>query len=318
MKLNKKNVIIAVALLVLGFGGYKLWKKNQKPEDTYREVTLDKGDIQVTVTATGTVQPLNRLEIKPPISGRVEQVLVNEGQEVRKGQVLAWMSSTERAALLDSARAQGAAELKRWEDLYKATPVIAPINGTIILRSVESGQSFTSTDAILVMSDRLAIQAQVDETDLAQITLKQPAQIVLDAYSGDKIPGVVSQIAYEAKTVNNVTTYIVDVLPEKAPDFMRSGMTANVIFTVDSRNNVLRVPNDVLKSTDGKTTVLVKKDREPAFTQEVKTGLSDGKFTEIIEGLKGDETLVVKELNLSEEENKNPLAPNIRRRGKKK
>jgi macrolide-specific efflux system membrane fusion protein len=304
-------------VLVVAAGMFWLWKRNQKPEPTFREVTLDRGEIIVNITATGTVQPQNRLEIKPPISGRVEQVLVDEGQMVKKGQILAWMSSTERAALLDSARAQGEAEVKRWEDLYRATPVIAPIRGMIIQRSVESGQSFTSTDAILVMSDRLTVQAQVDETDLAAVKLGQPAELVLDAYSKEKIPGKVAQIAYEAKTVNNVTTYIVDVLPIETPDFMRSGMTANVIFNTEIKKDVLRAPNEVLKTADGVTTVLVKAPGKGApISTEVKTGLTDGKFTEIVSGLEGKETLMVKELDTSEKENSNIFSPNIKKRPK--
>lgn len=318
MKLSKKHLIILAVVLLSAFGAYKLWKKNQKAEDVYREVKVDRGDIGISVTATGTVQPQNRLEIKPPISGRVETVLVQEGETVKRGQILAWMSSTERAALLDSARAEGKGEVKRWEELYKATPVIAPINGTIIQRAVESGQSFTNVDAILVMSDRLTVQAQVDETDLAQIKLKQPAELILDAYSQESFPGTVAQIAYEAKLVNNVTTYIVYVVPDKTPDFMRSGMTANVIFNIEKKEDVLRIPNEVIKTQDNKTSVLVKVPGKPPLTQEVQLGLSDGKFTEVISGLEGKETLLVRELNLAEEKSNNPLAPNISRRGKKK
>ncbi len=58
----------------------------------------------------------------------------------------------------------------------------------------------------------------------------QPASVVLDAYPDQPFPGKVNEIAYDAKTVNNVTTYSVNVLPDKTPTFMRSGMTANVSF----------------------------------------------------------------------------------------
>src|SRR5262249_54993338 len=146
----------------------------------------------------------------------------------KKGQVMAWMSSTERAALLDAASARGEDELKQWEELYRPTPILAPIPGTVIARNVESGQTFTVSDAVLTMSDRLTVKAQVDETDIAQIALKQRASIVLDAYPQEKLDAIVDQIAYDAKTVNSVTTYVVDVLPRNTPKFMRSSMTANV------------------------------------------------------------------------------------------
>ena len=216
----------AIAGLLLAGGiaaALWLWNSDGKPVPEYRPVQATRGDIEMTVLSTGIVQPRNRLEIKAPIPGRVEQVLVEEGQYVKRGTVLAWMSSTERAALLDAARAKGAEEVQRWEELYRATPILAPIEGTLILRNVEPGQSFTSTDAVFVMSDRLIVVAQVDETDIGLIRLKQPARIELDAYPGRHFDGRVEQIAYDAKTVSNVTTYAVDVLPGRRPRCRRRG-----------------------------------------------------------------------------------------------
>src|SRR4051812_46219417 len=219
-------MIGAVGALIAGGVGYKVYTA-QSSKLSYRPAQIRKGEMKITILSTGVVQPENRVDIKPPIAGRVEKVLVNEGDVVKKGQVIAWMSSTERAALLDAASARGEDELKQWEEMYKPTPILAPIPGTIIARNVESGQTFTVSDAILSMSDRLTVKAQVDETDIAEIKLKQTASIVLDAYPRAQIEAVVDQIAYDAKTVNNVTTYVVDVLPTTTPKYMRSGMTAN-------------------------------------------------------------------------------------------
>ncbi len=269
---------------------------HRNPEGvSYTSVTLKRGNIQVSVLATGQVSPENRLEIKPPIAGRVEQVLVEEGQLVKKGDIMAWMSSSERAALLDAARAQGPAEIKKWEKLYKPTPVIAPIDGTIILKSVESGQTFSNTDAILVMSDRLTVKAQVDETDIAQIRVKQPAEIVLDAYPDAKISGQVDQIGFEAKQFNSVTTYIVDVLPDQTPDFMRAGMTANVTFAIDAKQNVLLIPNEALKMKNGKTLTMVPSVTGPV-EKEIVLGASDGRQSEVISGLNENDTVLIRQI----------------------
>lgn len=294
---NKKRIIVSTLLLVVisAVGGYYFWNKQQQPEVTYKESKPSRGDLVVSILSTGVVQPENRLEIKPPIAGRVETVLVDEGQRVKKGQLLAWMSSTERAALLDAARAKGLDELKHWEELYRATPILAPINGMIISRNTEAGQTFTGQDPIFVMSDRLTIKAQVDETDIAQIKLRQKAEIILDAYPGQTFDAKVDQIAYDAKTVNNVTTYIVDVLPEKTPAFLRSGMTANVTFYVAEKNNVLLLPNDAIKAEDGDFYVMVKsaKPDEQPRKQEIETGITDGKRTEIISGINETDIVLV-------------------------
>ncbi len=292
--IGRKFLLWGIGAALLLLGGYALWRKTAQDQPTYKEVQVQRGDLSLTVLTTGTVQPENRLEIKPPIAGRVDQVLIQEGEYVRKGTILVWMSSTERAALLDAARSQGPEEVKRWEDLYRPTPVIAPINGTVILRSVEAGQTFTNSESILVMSDRLTIKAQVDETDMAQVKLKQKAEIILDAYPGQSVPAVVDQIAFEAKNVNNVTTYVVDVLPLKTPDFMRSGMTANVSFKINERKGVLLLPVDCVTTQDGKRSVLKKNPNEAPSITAVETGLTDGKNIEILSGLtEGDTVLAI-------------------------
>ena len=317
-KRRYRRVFAILVLLVLGGGAVFYWRAGGDAQPSYREVSVIRGDLEVTILSTGVVQPRNRLEIKPPIAGRAEQVLVQEGQHVSKGQILAWTSSTERAALIDAARARGAAELKRWEELYRATPVLAPISGTVISRNVEPGQTFTNNDAVFVMSDRLTIKAQVDETDIAQIRLRQPAQLVLDAYPDQPFAGHVDQVAYDAKTVNNVTTYEVDLLPEKTPAFMRSGMTANVSFVMDSRRNVLLVPSEAVKLSNGSSYVLVApaKSREAPIEKSIKTGLSDGKRTEVLEGVSEGEKLLARQLRLDgkSESLSSPLAPYGRRR----
>jgi macrolide-specific efflux system membrane fusion protein len=294
--LKKKSFWIFILLLSVGIGVYYFYfKKDQASDVKYREVTVSKGSVRDTILATGTVQPENRLEIKPPIPGRVEEIVADEGQRVTKGQILAWMSSTERAALLDAARAKGPAELKHWEDYYKATPILAPIDGMIILRSLQAGQTFTGTDAVYVMSDRLTVKAQVDETDIAKIKMSQKAQIVLDAYPNETLPGHVDRIAYDATIVNNVTNYIVDVLPEQTPDFMRSGMTANVTFVVATRENILVLPKEAVKSKGNHSYVLVSNPDDPKKPkqQDVELGLSDGKQVEITSGLSEGEVVLM-------------------------
>lgn len=310
---KSKWIIVAVAVIVLG-GGFWFWRSSREARPLYQEFSIQRGDLSITILSTGTVQPENRLEIKPPVAGRIDQVLIKEGQKVSKGQILAWMSSTERAALLDAARSQGEEEVKKWEELYRSTPVLAPLSGTIILRSIESGQTVTNSDAILVMSDRLIVKAQVDETDMAQVQLKQKADVVLDAYSSEKITAKVDQIAFEAKTTNNVTTYDVDVLPDRTPAFMRAGMTANVTFYVDSRKDVLLVPTEAVSYGKGGPHVLMKSESNlnalPS-EQPIKLGLSDGRQTEVLDGLKDGDIVVSVKLRSkdSKPSASNPFGP---------
>ncbi len=306
---SKKLWIIIILILAVG-AGYYYWKQTQTKKSAIAQATVkvQRGDISFTISSTGSISPQNRVEIKPPISGRIESILVNEGDSVRKGQVLAWMSSTERAALLDAARTKGREEVSRWEDLYKATPIIAPITGSVIARSVNPGQTVGPADPVVVVSDRLIVRVQVDETDIAKIKLGQAATILLDAYRDKPISARVDHIAYEAKTVNNVTIYEVEVLPSQTMSFFRSGMSCNVVFQIASKENVLLVPVSAVTQKGKHASV-----NSGGKQVRVEVGLSDGKNIEILEGLIEGDEISMAQVQLSGgrqgQRSSNPLTP---------
>lgn len=312
---SRRKAVAAIIFILAIVAVALIWKKSGSNGASYDEVTVSVCDIRPTVLSTGTVAPENRLEIKPPIAGRIDEVLVDEGYEIKKGQMLIKMSSTERAALLDAARAQGASELKQWETYYKPAPILAPIDGTIIVRSAEAGQTVTNNDVILVMSDRLTVKARVDETDIGSIRLKQKADIVLDAYPDDTISGGVDKIAYDSKTVNNVTTYIVDILPDDVPPQMRSGMTSNVTFFLEPKTKVLCLPGNAVQIKDQRRFAIVPggdKMTGPPVEKNVETGASDGNNIEVLKGLKEGDKVLIQKLNWKgngDSKKSNPFLP---------
>ncbi|MCK9554430.1 HlyD family efflux transporter periplasmic adaptor subunit [bacterium] len=285
------GVLAAAAFFLPGF----IKENNSDMEKTSEFVKPFYGDIKVAVSTTGVVEPQNRLEIKPPIAGRVDEILVEEGQSVKTGDILALMSSTERAALLDSARLKGETEMEYWQEVYKAAPLIAPIDGKVIVRSVEPGQTVTTGDAVIVLSDRLIVQADVDETDVGKINLGQKAVVSLDAYPEIKVNAVVDHISYESKVVNNVTIYEVDILPESIPEVFRSGMSANVDVIVAERKNVMLIPAEAVTAEGSRKTVTVKNEKTGEIkTTDISAGLSDSENIEVLSGLKEDDTVLVK------------------------
>lgn len=306
--MNRKIIAVVAILLILGAGAFFFLRSGSETV-IYREVTVKQESLIQYVQSTGTVSPQNRLEIKPPVAGRIEEVLVKEGDEVKKGKILAWISSNERAALLDSVRTQGEAEIKKWESLYRPTPVIAPINGTIILRNVEAGQSFANTDPIFVMADRLTVKAQVDETDIARVKINQAATIILDAYPENPLEGKVVHLAYDATLTNNVTTYQVDILPDDPPKFLRSGMTSNVNIEVDRKDNVLTLPIVAVTEDETGKRVLTGTAEKNKWVP-VETGIDNGKKVEILSGLMANEKVLIKQSSLKGKKGgSNPLFP---------
>ena len=318
--MNKKWKIFISLLIVLSLGISLAIKKSKKStEEIIREISPAYGDIRIFISTTGIVQPQNRLEIKPLISGRIEKILVKEGEKVKAGEILVWMSSTERAALLDAARSQGEKTLQYWQEVYKPAPLIAPIDGEIIVRAVEPGQTVTSSDAVIVLSDRLIVKAQVDETDIGKVKLGQTAVISLDAYPQIKVKAAVDHISYESKIINNVTIYEVDILPERVPEVFRSGMSAEVNIVEKNKEGVLLIPIEAVKQDkEGSFVFFSQGIGKKPVRQEIKSGISDGKNIEIISGLGEEDKIIIKAQKYLPPKNtnsgSNPFMPSRRKK----
>lgn len=253
----KKTRIWLIILIIATGGGYYWFRTKQtEPEKgpAYDTTAVERRDLKVTVESTGEVEPRNRLNVKPPIAGRLEELLVDEGQTVKKGEILGWVSSTERATLLDAARATSQQELEHWQKQYKPTPLVCPMAGTLIVRDFEPGQTITANDSIVVIADDLIIVANLDETDIGLIQTGQTVEVILEAYPDRPFPCVVEKIAYDAKTVSNVTMYEVDVRPRRLPAFARSGMTADLEFIIEEKSNALSLPVAAIQQKPGERT----------------------------------------------------------------
>ncbi len=313
MRSKKKAIFIgAGAAAITAIVILAVLRRDPSSDVVSRIVAPHYGTIRVLISATGTVLPYNRLEIKPEISGRVEEVLVKEGQRVRKGQILAWMSSTERAALIDAARSQDPASVRYWEQAYKPIPIVAPITGTVIVRAVEPGQTATNAAAILVLSDRLIVKADVDETDIGRVRVGQRVIIGLDAYPDVEVKGRVDQIEYESKVVNNVTMYQVNIVPDKVPEIFRSGMSADISIVEETKNNALLLPNEAVFIENQKDYVWVKTPKEGLEKREIRAGVSDDQNIEVRAGVTVNDRIAIKApgtLSLESRQGGNPFMP---------
>lgn len=287
-------IVLVGAAVMIGISQYKAEESKVSGEIT-KEIKPFTGSLDVYISCTGTVLPKNRLEVKPPVNGRVETILVKEGDHVKVGQVLAWMSSTERAALLDAARGKGEEAYKYWQETYKPISLSAPIEGDVIVGTTQPGQTVTTSDAVVVLSDKLIVRAQVDETDIGKIKLGQKAIVSLDAYPDVKIDARAEHIYYESETVNNVTIYKVDLAIDSAPSFFRSGMNASVDFNITDKENVLLVPIEAIQKENNEDFVLVKEANgaEPV-KRIVSLGMTDDKNYEVLSGLGPNDTVIFK------------------------
>lgn len=159
-------------------------------------------------------------------------------------------------ALIQSAKAsieQRKAQLRQAEIDLERTQIIAPIEGTVISRTVDPGQtvaaSFQAPELFKIAQDlsRIRIEAQVNEADVGAIDTGNPVTFTVDAYPDRQFDGYVTQVRLAATEINNVVTYTVIIEAENDDRKLFPGMTANVQIEAAKRENVLRVSNDVLR-----------------------------------------------------------------------
>lgn len=314
--------ILAVALAamvfaILQFGG-------NAPSTNYLTEPVTRGNLVVTVSATGTLQPTNKVDVGSELSGTIENVFVDDNDRVKKGQALARLDITKlqdqvtksKAALVAaeaqvmqmqatveeaqanlarlkqvaelsggkvpsktemqtaeatlkraianeaSARAsvgQARATMKSDEtNLGKAT-IRSPIDGVVLARKVEPGQTVAASfqaPVLFTLAENLKqmkLEVDVDEADVGQVQDGQRATFKVDAYANRDYPSKIVRTAFGSQIKEGVVSYLT-VLEVNNDDLsLRPGMTATAAIITASRENALLVPNAALRFTPQST-----------------------------------------------------------------
>jgi HlyD family secretion protein len=133
------------------------------------------------------------------------------------------------------------------------TEIRAPVNGIVIKRSVDKGQTVAASlqaPELFIIAENLTdmrVDTSIDESEIGKIKLGQKATFTVDAFPGKQFEGKVQQIRKAALTVSNVVTYLVEVSASNPELLLLPGMTANVRIVTDIRENILKVSNAALR-----------------------------------------------------------------------
>ncbi|NJC88498.1 MAG: efflux RND transporter periplasmic adaptor subunit [Desulfuromonas sp.] len=152
-----------------------------------------------------------------------------------------------------AALAAAEASLARARTNLAYTIIRSPIDGTVIKRSVEAGQtvaaSLNTPTLFLIARDlaQMQIEADVDESDIGQIRNGQAVRFTVQSQPGETFQGVVSQIRLQPRTISNVVNYTVLIDAKNDKGLLLPGMTATVDFVVNRVDNALLVPNAALR-----------------------------------------------------------------------
>lgn len=178
----------------------------------------------------------------------------------------------------------------------KYTRIISPIDGVIVSRAVEVGQtvaaSFQTPTLFTVAQDltKMHIEVSVSEADIGKVKEGQRAEYTLDGYPNETFVGTVTQVRLASTTVSNVVTYTVVVGVDNKKNILKPGMTANVAIITGKKDNVLCVDNAAMRFTPKEITGGKKFDKQGIWVLRhnkpqrinINTGITDSDYTEVI------------------------------------
>jgi len=225
-------------------------------------------------------------------------------------------------AQIAAARAQIAqtrAALVQAQQNLDYTTIISPIDGVVISRNVDVGQtvaaSFQAPILFTIAQDlgRMQVDTNVAEGDVGKVKSGMPVTFTVDAYPAREFRGVVRQVRDNPQTVQNVVTYDAVIDVDNPEHLLKPGMTANVVFVYATRDDALRVANAALRfHPDAKTIALMAPSAKPtpnlgnardtrivwvlhdqtAEWRTVKIGITDGTYTEVLDSLAPGDVVV--------------------------
>ena len=296
------------------------WKADTSGAVRYETQKVQRGDLTVIVTATGTLQPTNTVEVGSELSGTVKTVEVDYNDRVKIGQVLARLDTakleaaiTQYRAVLEAAKAkvlqaeatviETRAKLTRYKNVWELSKgkvpsqlemdaaeaafaraqadaanyraaisqaqatlsagetdlsksiILSPINGIVLTRNVEPGQTVAASMTTPVLFNlaedltRMELQVNVDEADVGKIREGQEATFTVDAWPDRNFQARVVQARYGSTTTEGVVTYVTVLKVDNKDLSLRPGMTATASVTVNMVENAILLPNNALRFT---------------------------------------------------------------------
>ncbi|WP_312206509.1 efflux RND transporter periplasmic adaptor subunit [Epilithonimonas hominis] len=381
-KYFKNSIIVLVATIVVFFG-YKYFTTEKKASIAVQTVKLSKQNVTTSVTATGTVEPVDQVDVGTQVSGIINHIYADYNSPVKKGQLLAELDKTNLQESVNNALAQYNASLNelnyyqqnynRQNNMYKSgviskayyeqaayqvknsqetvsqrktalaqartnlsyANIYAPIDGIILSREVEEGQtvaaSMTTPTLFTIAKDitKMQVEANVDEADIGGVEVGQRVSFTVDAYPQEEFSGRVRQVRLSATTESNVVTYTVIIDADNPEQKLKPGLTATItIFTQELKDidtvpasaiafspdtetlqkyyqqNQIKAKIPEIKTGKGKEKYIWIKNNDGSLSQkQITVGINDGINIQVVSGLTGSEQIVT-----SLEEQTEPVA----------
>lgn len=304
-----------VVLAIVAAVGWNWWANRSAGGFVYETAAVVRGDLTVSVTATGSLSPTNQVEVSSELSGTVRQVLADYNGVVRKGDVLAELDTDRLKMSVEGARAKlaaanagveeakatiaeakgeldrkttlvarnvasdqelqsakasyaravagaasaaaavqvAAADLALAETNLAKACICSPIDGVVLSRAVEPGQTVAASlqaPVLFTIAEdlkRMELRVDVDEADVGRVADGQVASFTVDAHPGRSFPATIRSVRYASETTQGVVTYKAILAVDNADLALRPGMTATADIVVETVRDGLLAPAQALR-----------------------------------------------------------------------
>jgi len=324
----KKNLIFSTFAIVGLMGIFACSHDNQninhpvvKKTPLVKVQPVTKNKIVSFVDITGTIQANVFSDMKSPSDGTIEKLFARENQMVVKDKLIAIINPNDRVSIIANNQLEiqqleqkikvadknsetytnllqelekAKSNLEYAKKMYQTIPVICPMNGMVTHRWLDEGSQVSAKEKIITISDMntLVIKVEINEKYIPANTLGKKLPIILDAYPGDTLKGVISLVYPEISADTRTLKFDVKLL--KLDKKILPGMMAQVRIPTEVHENVIAIPSDaVLTNPANERFVFVINKDSMAFKRIVKPGISAKKQIEIVSGLEENENLVI-------------------------
>lgn len=308
-------VLMAVVALVFAFG---------RTGTAVDVAAVTRGPAVELVYATGVVEPVLSANVGPEMTGRLAELLVDEGAEVKLGQPLARLENAEQQAEvreLEAKVSNSEIDLQRAEALWtrrtgsreefdrarsqldqdraKLTAarerlgkrvLLSPLEGVVLRRDGEVGETLAQGQRVFVIGQKapLRVELEIDEEDIGRVILDQPVLISADAYPEKSFESRIATITPQGDS-SSKSYRARALLPPDTP--LPVGMTVEANVVVNEHQNALLIPSEAVITQAGQTFVYVIDGRHVRLTS-VSVGIRGATFSEVLSGLTEGQEIV--------------------------
>lgn len=296
--IGSHKILSALLMLLILGGGYYWYRTDQNSSTesvTYKTQNISKGDISVSVSGSGQVEPKSQVDLKGVVAGdaiEVMAVYVKNDQEVKKDQKIALLDSEDARKSVRNAElslesvkvkydsvkrqydrdqvskydkeAQKLAVEQAENSLQDAREKLddyyikAPFDGVVTDLAVEAGDSISQSDTLAsVITKEMVAAITLNEVDAAKVEVGDKAALTFDALSDFAVSGTVSKVDTIGTVESGVVSYGVEIEFENSNEYLKPGMSVNAEIEIESKTDVLLVPTSAIKSNGNKKFVLV-------------------------------------------------------------